>query len=53
MNYIKPYPNSYTIYSKHGCPYCIKAKVMLANLTPKAYIIECDDYLQHNKEDAG
>jgi len=51
MNYIKPYPNGYTIYSKDGCHYCIKAKVLLANPTPKAYIIECDDYLEHNKED--
>ena len=51
MNYIKPYPNSYTVYSKHGCHYCIKAKVLLSNLNPKSYVIECDDYLQDNKED--
>lgn len=49
MTYIKPYPKTYTIYSKHGCPYCTKAKSLLSNQTPRTYVVECDDYLQDNK----
>lgn len=50
MSYIKPDADKYTIYSKHGCPYCIKAKILLSNIEPKPTIIECDEYIVSNKD---
>jgi len=51
MEFVKPSPNSYTIYSKTGCPYCVKAKALLENLTPPTYIVDCDEYLKQHKEE--
>jgi hypothetical protein len=38
-----PSKQGYTIYTKLHCSYCIKAKILLENLSP--CIIDCDDYL--------
>ena len=45
----KPSSTGYTIYSKSGCPYCIKAKTLLNIDNP--IIINCDEYLVDNKEE--
>lgn len=43
---------SYTIYTKSGCSYCVKAKKLLEKEKEKdaLLIIDCDDYLIENKE---
>lgn len=38
-----PNKKGYTIYTKLHCSYCIKAKILLENLSP--LVIECDEYL--------
>ena len=43
-----PSNNGYTIYTKSGCSYCVKAKKLLEKET--VLIIDCDDYLIENKE---
>lgn len=47
-----PSDTSYTIYTKSGCPYCVKAKKLLEKEKEKdaVLIIDCDDYLIENKE---
>ena len=45
----KPQQNGYTIYSKSGCSFCVKAKVLLAQES-NIKIIDCDDYLAENRE---
>lgn len=49
MNYPLPDENNYTIYSKNGCHYCVKAKQLLEHKEP--VIIDCDEYLKNNKQD--
>jgi glutaredoxin len=46
----KPQQNGYTIYSKSGCSFCVKAKILLAFQEPYIKIIDCDDYLAENRE---
>ncbi|NDH67566.1 MAG: glutaredoxin [Gammaproteobacteria bacterium] len=48
MEYELPSKENYTIYSKGGCGYCIKAKQLLIN--EPIEVINCDDYLAENKE---
>jgi glutaredoxin len=48
--YEVPRENSYTIYSKSGCNYCVKAKQLLVETGKNVDIVECDDYLLENKE---
>lgn len=36
----------YTIYAKSSCGYCRKAKQLL----PQAFVVDCDDYLDTNKD---
>ena len=48
MEYELPSKENYTIYSKSGCTYCVKAKQLLVNEAHE--IIDCDDYLVDDKE---
>ena len=48
INYVPPSMMSYTIYTKTGCSYCIKAKEMLKN--ENVTIVDCDEYLSNDKE---
>ena len=51
MNIPRPASDSYTIYSKSGCLYCTKAKVLLQNEQPELLYVDCDEFLLENKED--
>jgi glutaredoxin len=44
----RPLKNGYTIYTKSGCSFCIKAKGLLSKYNP--YIVNCDSYLSENKD---
>jgi glutaredoxin len=45
-----PSDTCYTIYTKSGCSYCVKAKKLLEKEKDTVLIINCDDYLIENKE---
>jgi glutaredoxin len=49
MEYELPSKDNYTIYTKSGCKYCVKAKDLLINEVYE--VIDCDDYLTNDKED--
>jgi glutaredoxin len=48
---IKPAKKGYTIYTKSGCPNCVKVKNYLKSVNAPITIIDCDDYLIENKEE--
>ena len=48
FEYELPSENTYTIYSKSGCPYCVKAKKLIEK--EGIHIIDCDEYLIEDKE---
>ena len=48
MEIENPSNDSYTIYSKSGCPSCTKAKELLK--FEKVTIIDCDEYLIEDKQ---
>jgi glutaredoxin len=50
MNFEKPTPIGFTIYTKSGCPYCIQAKELLQYETPEPKIIDCDSYLKEDRD---
>jgi glutaredoxin len=45
MNFIQPSKDTFTIYTKSGCPNCVKAKKLLTEFNMTPLIIDCDDYL--------
>lgn len=47
----KPKMMGYTIYSKSGCPNCMKIKKYLKDANAPITIIDCDDYLIEQKEE--
>ncbi len=47
----EPYTNKITIYSKSGCPNCIKVKDFLKLKKVIFEIVSCDDYLLDHKEE--
>ena len=49
MDFIEPKLNEFTIYSKSGCPNCIKVKNHLANLQLNFTVVSCDDYILDDK----
>ena len=51
MNVPRPGGDSYTIYSKSGCLFCTKAKVLLQNEHIPPLFVNCDNFLLENKED--
>ena len=46
--YQEPSQTTYTIYTKPGCPNCVKAKKLLEK--EQILMIECDEYLIEDKE---
>ena len=51
MNIPNPANDSYTIYSKSGCLYCTKAKVLLQNEHVPPLYVNCDEFLLESKEE--
>jgi glutaredoxin len=49
--FITPQDNEVTVYSKSGCPNCVKVKKLLTEKHVKFVVIDCDDYLVENKEE--
>jgi glutaredoxin len=47
----KPKLKGYTVYSKSGCPNCLKVKKYLNELNASVSIIDCDEYLIESKEE--
>ena len=45
----KPSNKEYTIYSKSGCPNCIKVKELLQSNNIPFTVIDCDEYLIERK----
>jgi glutaredoxin len=44
-----PQATCYTIYSKSGCPNCVKVKTLLKETKAKFTVIDCDEYLLEDK----
>ena len=51
MEILEPETNKFTIYSKSGCPNCIKVKRFLQENNILFTNIDCDEYLLENKEE--
>ena len=49
MNIEKPVETGFTIYSKSGCPNCVKAKTLLKDKGLPFLIVDCDEYILENK----
>jgi len=49
MEFTNPSNEGYTIYSKSGCPFCDKAKMLLSDET--VTLIDCDSYLINTKDE--
>jgi glutaredoxin len=47
--FIEPELNKFTIYSKSGCPNCVKAKTLLKDKGLPFLIVDCDEYILENK----
>ncbi len=47
MEFTKPYESDWTIYTKSGCPMCVKVKDLL--IGENTEIINCDDYLKTDR----
>jgi glutaredoxin len=50
MEFESPSKIGFTIYSKSGCPNCIKAKKLLEENITDYYIIDCDEYLIEERQ---
>ena len=51
MEFPEPQPNEFTIYSKSGCPNCVKTKQLLNNHHLNYKVIDCHEFLLENKEE--
>ena len=49
MDFKKPSTLIYTVYTKSGCPFCVKAKDLLSEKKYMFEIVDCDEYLSNNK----
>jgi glutaredoxin len=47
----KPKMTGYTVYSKSGCPNCVKVKKFLQNAKAEMNRIDCDEYMIERKEE--
>jgi glutaredoxin len=50
MEIPEPKNNQFTIYSKSGCPNCIKVKKLLQEKQIIFTVIDCDEFILENKE---
>jgi glutaredoxin len=50
MNIEKPVETGFTIYSKSGCPNCLRIKKTLTEKKQTFIEINCDEYLIEDKE---
>jgi glutaredoxin len=50
MDIPEPQANVFTVYSKSGCPNCLKVKQLLKNNSINYTVIDCDEYLLENKD---
>jgi glutaredoxin len=50
VSFVEPSSVGYTIYSKTGCTYCTKVKLLLMGFELPYTIVNCDEYLLENKE---
>jgi glutaredoxin len=49
MEFEKPNQIGFTVYSKSGCPNCIKVKALLKEQNLLFIVIDCDEYLIEDK----
>lgn len=50
MDITTPFKNQFTIYSKSGCPNCLKVKQLLKEKQIIFTVVDCDEYILENKE---
>ena len=50
MEFDKPNKNYFTIYSKSGCPNCLKTKVLLKEKNLIFNVVDCDEYIIEDKK---
>lgn len=50
MDIPNPFKNQFTIYSKSGCPNCLKVKQLLKDKQIIFNVVNCDEYILENKE---
>jgi glutaredoxin 3 len=50
MEFEKPLNSGFTIYSKSGCPNCVKAKALLSSKHLLLKVVNCDEYIIEDKD---
>jgi glutaredoxin len=50
MEFAKPYPKNYTVYSKSGCHNCTKLKNFLTEKHLFFFEVQCDEYLIEERD---
>ena len=50
MEFEKPLESGFTIYSKSGCPNCVKSKSLLNSKHLLLKVVNCDEYILEDKE---
>jgi len=50
MEIPEPIKGEFTVYSKSGCPNCLKVKTLLKNKNVKFTVVDCDEFILENKE---
>ena len=50
MEFEKPKQIGFTVYSKSGCPNCIKVKALLKEKKLLFSVVDCDEYLIEDKD---
>jgi glutaredoxin len=50
FDFEKPNATDFTIYSKSGCPNCVKIKKLLGEKKLNFTIVDCDEYIIEDKQ---